>query len=396
MSDTQHAPAQPTTRYERFSRSQRVEHLLFLVSFSILGITGMVQKYYDAPISQWFVGALGGVEVIRIIHRISSVVMMVVSIYHIVNLLYQITVVRIRWSMLPTFDDFKHVFDDVRFYLGMRKHKAYYHRYNYAEKAEYLAVVWGTVIMAITGFMMWNPIYTTRFLPGEAIPAAKAAHGGEAVLAILAIILWHFYHVHLRHFNKSMFTGQLTEEEMAHEHPAELAEIKAGTLEQPPAPAVLRRRQRIFFPVAALLTIAMGFGLISFVTIETTAVTTILPGETAQAFVPVTPTARPSPTPAPSPTPGEGVAADSWEGTYSAIFKNRCSTCHGVTKVGGLTLATYADALKGGDNGAAIIPGNPKDSVLVQVQQAGGHPGQLSEQELEQVIAWIQAGAVER
>ncbi len=71
-------------------------------------------------------------------------------------------------------------------------------------------------------------------MPGEIIPAAKAAHGGEAILAVLAIIIWHFYHVHLRHFNKSMFTGKMSEKEMAHEHPAELAEIQAGIADEPP------------------------------------------------------------------------------------------------------------------------------------------------------------------
>ncbi len=60
------------------------------------------------------------------------------------------------------------------------------------------------------------------------MPAAKAAHGGEAVLAVLAIIIWHFYHVHIKHLNQSMFTGKLSQEEMEHEHPAELAQIEAG------------------------------------------------------------------------------------------------------------------------------------------------------------------------
>jgi hypothetical protein len=298
--------------------------------------------------------------------------------------------------MLPLVEDFKHLYEDILFYFGRRKHKAYYGRYNYAEKAEYLAVVWGTVIMAITGFMMWNPVVTTGVLPGEIIPAAKAAHGAEAILAVLAIILWHFYHVILRHFNKSMFTGKLSEKEMEHEHPAELEEIKLGKQDPPPPPAVYRRRQRIFVPVASLLTLAFSFGLYKFVTIETTAISTIPIGETAEVFVPITPTPRPSPTPAPSPTAGEGVAADSWEGTYSALFRNRCSTCHGVTNVGGLSLSTYQDALTGGDSGPAIVPGDPDGSLLVQIQLEGNHPGQLSEEELQQVIEWIEAGAVER
>jgi hypothetical protein len=250
--------------------------------------------------------------------------------------------------------------------------------------------------MAITGFMMWNPIATTRWLPGQAIPAAKAAHGGEAILAVMAIIIWHFYHVHLRHFNKSMFNGKMSEKEMAHEHPAELAEIQAGIIDQPPPEPVLRRRQRVFFPVAVVLAVVFSFGIYGFVTLETTAITTLPPASTAEVFVPVTPTPRATPTPAPSPTPGEGVAANSWEGAYSALFRNRCSTCHGQTKVGGISLATYQDALAGGNSGPGIVPGKPDDSQVVLVQQQGGHPGQLTDEELQQVIEWIEAGAPER
>src|SRR5512139_891328 len=110
--------------------------------------------------------------------------------------------------------------------------------------------------MGLTGFMMWNPLSTTQILPGDFIPAAKAAHGAEAILAVLAIIIWHFYHVHLKHFNKSMFTGKLTKTEMRHEHPAELAQIEAGDTYRRPPLKVLKRRQYIFFPVAAIVSLA--------------------------------------------------------------------------------------------------------------------------------------------
>ena len=388
--------SEPTKHYIRFDLSQRIEHIIFLVSFSLLGLTGLVQKYAESPISQFIMQGFGGIENTRLVHHFSAFVLMAVSIFHVINVLYRIYVLRVSWTMLPVIEDFIHLFDDVRYYLGMRKHKAYYGRYNYGEKVEYLAVVWGTIIMAITGFMMWNPIVTTKVLPGEYIPAAKAAHGAEAVLAVLAIIIWHFYYVHLSRFNKSMFNGKLSEEEMAHEHPAELEQIKAGKADELPPPDVLRRRKRVFFPTAIVLALLFGLGLIGFVTIETTAITTIPPGETAQVFVPLTPTPRPSPTPAPSPTPGEGVAANSWDGYYSALFRNRCSTCHSTTKVSGLSLAAYQDALAGGNSGPAIVPGNPERSMIVQMQQKGGHPGQLTQQELQQVIEWIEAGAPEK
>lgn len=382
--------------YTRFTIFQRVEHFVLLLSFSLLGFTGLPQKFINSPISIAIINALGGIEGTRVVHRVSATVLMVVSIYHLLEVIYKVFVQRTEWTMLPLIEDFNHVIQDVLYYIGLRKHPAHYGRYNYGEKMEYLAVVWGTVVMAITGFMMWNPIATARYLPGEAIPAAKAAHGGEAVLAVAAIILWHFYNVHLRHFNKSMFTGKMTREEMRHEHPAELAEIESGQKPVLTNPNELKKRQRIFYPFAAVVAIVSAFGIYGFVTFEQTAITTLPNRETVAVFVPITPTPRPTPTLTPTPVPGQETAADTWDGKYGELFRLRCSTCHGVTAVGGLSLADYQKALEGGNSGPAIVPGDPDRSKLVEVQSAGNHPGQLTPEELEDVINWIKSGAPEK
>lgn len=382
--------------YVRFSLDQRIEHLLFLISFSILGITGLVQKYYFSPVSQALIELMGGIEMTRIIHRINAVIMMAVSIYHIIALLYRLFVRRVSWTMLPGLDDLKHLIQDVAFYIGIRSRKAFYGRFNYAEKVEYLAVVWGTVVMAITGFMMWNPINTAKFLPGEWIPASKAAHGGEALLAVLAILVWHFYHVHIRHFNKSMFTGKLNHHEMEEEHPAELAIINVPKVQTDDDRMALRRRQQIFVPVAFSMAIVMGFGLYEFVTFEDSAITTIPRLESAEVYVPITPTPRPTATPTPTPDPNAPVGEGTWEGEFYELIRNRCSTCHANTAVGGLRMDTYENTLKGGETGPGIVPGSADQSIIVTVQQAGGHPGQLTTEELTSLIEWIQAGAPEK
>jgi cytochrome b subunit of formate dehydrogenase/mono/diheme cytochrome c family protein len=385
----------------RFAVLQRIEHIILLLSFTTLAVTGLPQKFASTPLSQFVIELFGGIESIRVVHRTAAIILMILSIYHVVVVLYRIFVQRVPLTMFPVVEDFKHLWHDLLFYFGRRKHKAYYGRYNYAEKAEYLAVVWGVFIMIITGFMMWNPIATTNYLPGQFIPAAKVAHGGEAVLAVLAIILWHFYHVHLRHFNKSMFTGKMTRHEMEEEHPAELALIEEGKDHKPPPPTVLRRRQKIFYPIASVIVIVSGILLLGFVTFEKTAIETVPPAITGEAFVPYTPTPTipPTRTPVPTatPTPGAGqpVAGPAWDTTISAIFNAKCAGCHVSASMGGLSLKTYTDALKGGAKGPAIVPNNPEASVLVQVQQAGGHSGQLSADELAQVIAWIEAGAPE-
>lgn len=382
--------------YTRFTLSQRIEHFLLLLSFTTLGITGLVQKYSQGLLAQGILGALGGIQTTRLIHRSAAVVLMAVSIYHLAASLYRVIVLKHSISMLPLVTDFQHLIQDVLYYLGRRERKAYYGRYSYAEKMEYLAVVWGTVVMAITGFMMWNPIATTNLLPGEAVPAAKAAHGGEALLAVLAIIIWHFYHVHIRHFNKSMFTGKMSREEMLEEHPAELAEIEAGRAGQRPPEEYIRRTQRIYIPIAAVIVLAGAYALYRFVTFEETAISTVPPGETAPVFVPITPT--PSPTPEPTPTllPGEAAAAlNAWNPGVSDLLSERCGSCHVNENFGELSLGSYESALAGGKSGPAIVPGDPEASVLMQIQLAGGHPGQLAREDLEKLGAWIEAGAPE-
>jgi mono/diheme cytochrome c family protein len=186
--------------------------------------------------------------------------------------------------MLPGIKDVRDVFQYIGFNLGLTREHPRMPRYNFGEKAEYLAVVWGTVVMVITGFMLWNPIATTSVLPGEAVPAALAAHSAEALLAVLSILIWHMYNVHLKRFNRSMFSGRISHEEMEEEHAEELERIREGDVpEDPPAETILRRN-RYFIPYAFLISSVLLVGLVWFVTFEDTAITTVdpIPAEPAE------------------------------------------------------------------------------------------------------------------
>ena len=406
------ASPRPGKIYVRFDPVQRIQHIFFLISFTLLGLTGLPQKYPLAPVSIAFFELLGGVENARLIHHASAIVMMIVSVFHVLELIYRVLVLRTPISMIPWIDDIKHVLHDIRYYFGYEKHKAYYGRYSYAEKAEYLALIWGTIIMGLTGFMMWNPISAVRFLPGEIVPASKAAHGGEAILAVLAIILWHFYHVHIKTFNLSMFNGTMTREEMEHEHPAELALIESGE-EHPPMPEhILRRRQMYYAPLAIGILAVFSYGFYLFVGYETTAVVNPPVGETAPVFVPYTPTpipptSTPAPTRTPEPTPAvtEGISATidpsisrtTWDGEIGALFKERCVLCHGNDPKGGLNLSSYAEAIKGGNSGMAFSPGDSTNSLVVTKFESGDHSfAEIPPKMLEQIKTWIDDGIPEK
>lgn len=382
-----------TKTYQRFSRSQRVEHLLIIASFVILALTGLPQKFIGQPWAEMMIGLFGGIETTRVIHRVSATVLMLESVYHVVAVVYKIYVRRVALSMLPGPQDVRDFWGLILYLLGRRPERPAMGRYAFDEKVEYWSLVWGTLIMILTGFMLWNPISTTRFLPGEFIPAAKAAHGGEALLAVLAIIVWHMYHVHLRTFNKSMFTGKLSEEAMRREHPAELAAIKMGAARRTLDPQKMQRRQRLFYPAAAVLSAALLSGVYLFVTFEQTAITTLPARATVVVFAPQTPTPiPPMPTSAPIAQPATGVIT--WDGVIGPLFAQKCVVCHGA--LGNLSLASYADAQKGGKSGPIFVAGKPNDSLVTTVLSGASHPIKLNEPELAQIKAWIGAGAPEK
>jgi cytochrome b subunit of formate dehydrogenase len=405
-----------TRTYERFPLARRIEHLVMLLSFTTLALTGLPQKFPTADLSIAFVYILGGIENLRKIHHFAAMVMMLGTAWHILVFGYMGYVRRTRLSMLPSFQDAKDAWQAFLYNIGRAKTPPQMGRYTFEEKMEYWAFAWGAIIMGATGFMMWNPISTVKFLPGEVIPAAKAAHGGEALLAVLAIIIWHMYGVHIKRLNKSMWTGKMSEAEMLHEHPLELADIKAGIADRPVDPMALRKRQRVYFPVAAVLALFMLGGVYGFVNAEKTALTTTerrVP--TVEVFVPQTPTPAPTQTPTipptetplPTSTPSEAqptsdstsatpASSLTWDNAIGVLLQAKCGTCHGSAATAGLNLSTYVDAIKGGNSGPVIVPGDAANSLIVQKQQAGGHPGQLTPDEIEQLVEWINAGALEK
>jgi formate dehydrogenase gamma subunit len=203
----------------RLTLNQRVQHWLLLVSFILLVVSGFALEYPDS----WLSRMLGSSEPLRrFLHRLAAVVMMVVGLYHIGYL--ALTREGRSWlkDMLPGVKDIKDVLQNFAYYLGFKVRKPKIARFGYAEKAEYWAVVWGTVIMGLTGLMMWFKISWFGFLPRWWIDIALAIHFYEAVLATLAIIVWHFYQVifdpDVYPINWAFYDGRESDELYKEEH----------------------------------------------------------------------------------------------------------------------------------------------------------------------------------
>jgi cytochrome b subunit of formate dehydrogenase/mono/diheme cytochrome c family protein len=399
-------------KYVRFEPARRIEHALLILSFTTLGLTGLIQKYAMADISEFLIRLLGGIETTRIIHRTAAAIFLLEAVYHLVVMGYKLYIQRTDASMMLSVKDLRDVIQFVGFNLGFTKDHPRMGRFNFAEKAEYWAMMWGLVMMGLTGLMLWNPISTANFLPGQFIPAAKAAHGLEAVLAVLAIILWHFYNVHIKMWNWAMFKGTLTQHQMEEEHALELEAIQAGKHSNPPPAEERAKRMRIFVPVSAIITVVMVVVIFQFLTFEKTAITTVppVPGgvpayqrQTATPLPTRAPTATPLPTATPvptvagatqAPTKAPAAGAATWGSGIGQLFQDNCAACHGAAAMGGLNVTTYADTMKGGTSGVLVKAGD-ENSPLVQ-KMKGAHAKVFSEADLAKIVAWIKAGALEK
>lgn len=220
-----HATRHDSGYFVRFALSQRIEHALLMVSFTMLSLTGIPQKFHTASWADWIMAAMGGIEVVRQLHHLFAAMFIAEGVYHVVRVAYVLFGKRAAPAMLPGFNDVREALHLVFHYVGLSRTKPRHDRYDFRQKFEYWGIIWGGLVMILSGLVIWFPLQATQWLPGQLVPGAKAAHGGEALLAVLVIGTWHLYGAHLSSsafpLDKSIFTGRISRERMLEEHPSE-------------------------------------------------------------------------------------------------------------------------------------------------------------------------------
>ena len=213
----------------RMTRNQRVQHTILFVSFTILVVTGFGLKYPQSWCSYLLLGISENAR--GIVHRIAGVALIAVGFYHAGyaaltregrSMLRQIW---LRWRDASDFAC------NLRYHLGLEETRPAFRRFTYAEKIEYWALIWGTILMAVTGIMLWAKVVVGNRLPRWWLDVATAVHFYEAILATLAILVWHFYQVFFDPdaypMNWAWWDGQVPVEHYRAEHPLDLETLLA-------------------------------------------------------------------------------------------------------------------------------------------------------------------------
>ena len=213
--------------FKRFTIGQRWEHVALMITSAMLLLTGLPQKYRATAWSQQILATPERVELIQDIHHIAAVLLTLQVLYHLVNAIILMSRRQLPAAIFPSGKDLVDFGKMIKYLFFLSDRKPSYGKYNFEQKFTYWFLAFAIAIMVISGFILWFPLFFTKFLPGGIIPAAKFAHSSEAIAAAIFIILWHFYHVHLERLNLSIFTGTINEEDIQEYHPLEYQRLTA-------------------------------------------------------------------------------------------------------------------------------------------------------------------------
>ncbi|MEY4090646.1 MAG: hypothetical protein RJB55_2917 [Verrucomicrobiota bacterium] len=244
-------PEEPVAHrlYLRMTVHERLQHGVLVLAFMVLVVTGFMLRYPEA----WWVAAIRGLsagafEWRGLIHRVAGVALLAAGFWHGCYLAGTTAGRALFRDLLPRRRDFTDPFRVIRYNLGLARSKPAFGRFSYIEKTEYWAMMWGSIVMGATGVVLWFDNTSMGLLTKLGFDISRTVHFYEAVLATLAIIVWHFYFVifnpDVYPMNLAWLTGRMSEREMREEHPLELARLRPPEpppqlpppAEGPPAP----------------------------------------------------------------------------------------------------------------------------------------------------------------
>jgi cytochrome b subunit of formate dehydrogenase len=262
--------------YRRFNRFQRTLHMLMLIGFFTLALTGMALKFSYMGWAQGFARVLGGFQTTGTLHRMGAIMLFVIMVLHLWDVRRKKKQAGKSWwgvvtgpdSILFNRNDLKELAGSLRWFFGLGP-RPNFGRYTYWEKFDYFAVCWGILVIGVTGLLLWFPEAFTYLIPGWSVNVATIIHSDEALLAVGFIFTIHFFNTHFRPdkfpMDVVMFTGRVSLAELKYDKPREYEELMAsGQMEQnlvDPFPASAERGFKIF----GFMALAVGLLLIALI-----------------------------------------------------------------------------------------------------------------------------------
>ena len=236
--------------FVRMNLTERLQHMLLILTFFTLMATGLPLFFFEFRFFRWLLPTGRAFAVRGLLHRAAAVLLIVNLVWHLAYTVFTRRGRKNFRALIPRGKDFRDAFEQFFHNIGITRWLAgrgilkrffaahpywlfkdppLFDRYNFIEKFEYWAVAWGSAVMIASGFFMWKVEFSLRFFPLWVHNIFIVVHGYEAMLAFLAVIIWHMYNVHLNPevfpMSRIWLSGRITGQELRLLHPLEYERI---------------------------------------------------------------------------------------------------------------------------------------------------------------------------
>jgi cytochrome b subunit of formate dehydrogenase len=213
----------------RFSWSERIQHILLLISLIVLVLTGLSLMFHSTAWGRFMINLEGGMARRGWIHRLAAILLMGVTLYHYLYTLLTERGHTLLTAYLPQKGDGNRFIQTLRFNFGMADKPPHWGKFTFFQKVQYFGVVAGVLVMILTGVVLWLGPQAIALLPKWLVDLTLVVHGSEGLLIFLILLFWHLYNVHLAPgnfpMNMSWLTGRISVEELRRRHPAEYSRL---------------------------------------------------------------------------------------------------------------------------------------------------------------------------
>ena len=263
--------------YRRFNTRQRFTHILVIISFLTLALTGMILKFAHMEWAGWLANLLGGVRNAGFMHRFAALITFFYFFFHIFSLYLQREkegksfkdFIFGKGSLMFNKQDIKDLWASLKWFAG-KGPRPEYGRWTYWEKFDYMAVFWGVAVIGMSGLILWFPEFFTQFIPGWAVNVAQIIHSDEALLAVGFIFTIHFFNTHLRPesfpMDQVIFTGYTPLEVFKEDRPKEYQElVDSGKLDEVVEEVDISKKKILYVRIFGFLFLSIGVALIALI-----------------------------------------------------------------------------------------------------------------------------------